>query len=75
MASTVAPKVLTIILLLTIVLLGSLGIGAITDNASLTKFGGYEGVLTVALAIYLAFAFLINETHGNSKWPVGSPFR
>ena len=75
MASTVAPKVLTIILLLTIVLLGSLGIGAITDNASLTKFGGYEGVLTGALAIYLAFAFLINETHGNSKWPVGSPFR
>lgn len=74
-ASTVAPKVLTIILLMTIVLLGSLGIGAINDMASLSKFGGYEGILTGALAIYLAFAFLINETHGNSKWPVGSPFR
>ena len=74
-ASTVAPKVLTIILMLTVVLLGSLGIGSINGNASLSKFGGYEGVLTGALAIYLAFAFLINETHGNSKLPVGSPFR
>jgi succinate-acetate transporter protein len=74
-ASTVAPSVLTIILLLTIVLLGSLGLGAINGNASLSKFGGYEGVLTGALAIYLAFAFLINEMHGNSKLPIGKPFR
>lgn len=74
-ASTVAPKVLTIILGLTVVLLGSLGIGAITGNASLSLFGGYEGVLTGALAIYLAFAFLINEMFGKTVLPVGSPFR
>jgi succinate-acetate transporter protein len=74
-ASTVAPKVLTIILALTVVLLGSLGIGAITGNASLSLFGGYEGVLTGALAIYLAFAFLINEMFGKTVLPVGSPFR
>jgi len=62
-------------LLLTIVLLGSLGIGAVNGNASLSKFGGYEGILTGALAVYLAFAFLINEMHGNSKLPIGKPFR
>ncbi len=74
-ASTVAPRILTIILAMTVILLGSLGIGAIAGNSSLSKFGGYEGVLTGALAIYLAFAFLINETHGNSKLLVGSPMR
>ena len=74
-ASTVAPKVLTIILGLTVVLLGSLGIGAITGNASLSLFGGYEGVLTGALAIYFAFAFLINEMFGKTVLPVGSPCR
>lgn len=75
MASTVAPGVLTTILILTVILLGSLGFGAILENASLSKFGGYEGILTGGLAIYLAFAFLINEMHGNSKFPVGKPFR
>lgn len=74
-ASTVAPKVLTIILVLTVILLTSLGLGALTGNAALSLFGGYEGVLTGGLAIYLAFAFLINEMHGNNKLPVGTPFR
>jgi succinate-acetate transporter protein len=74
-ASTVAPRVLTIILGLTVVLLGSLGVGAITGNAALSMFGGYEGVLTGALAIYLAFAFLINEMYGKAVLPVGAPFR
>jgi succinate-acetate transporter protein len=74
-ASTVAPRVLTIILGLTVVLLGSLGLGAITGNAALSMFGGYEGVLTGALAIYLAFAFLINEMYGKAVLPVGAPFR
>ena len=74
-ASTVAPRVLTIILALTVVLLGSLGIGAITGNAAISLFGGFEGVLTGALAIYLAFAFLINEMYGKAVLPVGAPLR
>lgn len=74
-ASTVAPRVLTIILALTVVLLGSLGIGAITGNAAISLFGGYEGILTGALAIYLAFAFLINEMYGKAVLPVGAPLR
>jgi uncharacterized protein len=74
-ASTVAPKVLTLILMLTVVLLGSLGIGAITGNAALSLFGGYEGILTGALAMYMAFAVLLNEMWGKNVLPLGSPFR
>lgn len=74
-ASVVAPSVLTIILGLTVILLGSLGLGAVTGNASLGRFGGYEGVLTGALAVYLAFAFLINEMYGKTVLPIGKPIR
>jgi succinate-acetate transporter protein len=58
-ASMVAPKLLTIILVLTVILLGSLGLGALTG----------------VLAIYLAFAFLINEMFGNNDLSVGKLFR
>ena len=75
LASTVAPRVLTIVLALTVVLLGSLGLGAITGNAALSLFGGYEGILTGGLAMYLAFAFLLNEMFGKEVLPVGSPIR
>lgn len=74
-ASTVAPRVLTIILVLTVILLGSLGLGAITGSEALSLFGGYEGILTGALAVYLAFAFLINEMYGKTVLPIGAPFR
>jgi len=74
-ASTVAPRVLTIILMLTVVLLGSLGVGALTGNAALSLFGGYEGILTGALAMYMAFAVLLNEMWGKEVLPLGTPFR
>lgn len=68
-ASAVAPRVLTIILVLTVILLGSLGL-ELTGGAELALFGGYEGVLTGALVVYLAFALLINEMFGKtpSRW-------
>ena len=74
-ASVVAPRVLTIILILTVILLASLGLGALMGSSALGLFGGYEGILTGALAIYLAFAFLINEMFGKTVLPVGKPFR
>jgi succinate-acetate transporter protein len=74
-ASAVAPKVLTIILALTVVLLGSLGISYLTGNAALGLFGGYEGILTGALAMYMAFASLLNEMWGKDVLPLGKPFR
>lgn len=74
-ASVVAPRVLTVILVLTAVLLGSLGVGALTGNAAISLFGGFEGILTGALAIYLAFAFLVNEMYGKAVLPIGAPLR
>lgn len=62
-------------LVFTVILLGSLGLGALTGSAALRLFGGYEGILTGALAVYLAFAFLINEMYGKPVFPVGKPFR
>lgn len=74
-ASTVAPKILTIILAFTVVLLGSLGLGALMGDASLSAFGGWEGIITGALAMYMAFAVLLNEMWGKTVLPLGSPFR
>jgi uncharacterized protein len=74
-ASTVAPRVLTFILILTVVLLGSLGLGALTGNAAISLFGGYEGILTGALAMYMAFAVLLNEMWGKEVLPLGAPLR
>ncbi|MFY9304872.1 MAG: acetate uptake transporter [Rhodoluna sp.] len=74
-ASMVAPRVLTIILMLTVVLLGSLAIGNLTGNAALVTFGGYEGILTGGLAMYMAFAVLLNEMWGKQVLPLGTPFR
>jgi uncharacterized protein len=74
-ASTVAPRVLTIILMLTVVLLGSLGVGALTGNAALSLFGGVEGIITGGLAMYMAFAVLLNEMWGKEVLPLGAPFR
>ena len=51
---------LTIILVLTVILLGSMGL-ELTGGAELALFGGHESVLTGVLVVYLAFAFLINE--------------
>lgn len=35
--------------------------------------GGYLGLVTAALAFYLAAAEIINETHGRTVLPVGAP--
>ena len=40
---------------------------------ALKMYGGYFGLLTAALAFYLAAAEIINETHGRVVLPVGAP--
>ena len=35
--------------------------------------GGYMGLVTAALAFYLAAADIINETHGREVLPIGAP--
>ncbi len=41
--------------------------------ASLKLAGGYMGLVTAALAFYLAAAEVINETHGRAVLPIGAP--
>lgn len=70
-ASLVAPRVLTGVLALTVALLSILAIGNWADNSTITKIGGWEGVVTGASAVYLAFAFVLNDTFGRTILPVG----
>lgn len=72
-ASAVAPRVLTGVLALTVILLTVLAVANWADNATITKIGGWEGVATGAAAVYLAFAFLLNESFGRTILPVGEP--
>jgi hypothetical protein len=40
---------------------------------ALKALGGYFGLVTAALAFYLAAAEIINETHGREVLPIGAP--
>lgn len=72
-ASLVAPRFLTWVLALTVILLSLLAVANWTDNTSITQIAGWEGILTGASAVYLAFAFVINEMFGSTALPVGGP--
>lgn len=50
-----------------------LGVGEWTGMQVLHVAGGYVGLLTAALAFYLAAAEIINEAHGRSILPIGPP--
>ena len=48
-------------------------IGGFAGNATLTKMGGYVGVITALAAWYASAAGVINGMKGRAVWPVGSP--
>jgi succinate-acetate transporter protein len=50
-----------------------LGAADWTGIAPLKLAGGYMGLVTAALAFYLAAAEVINETHGRAMLPIGTP--
>ncbi len=56
-------------LVITFFLLAGADIYAI---AVLKTYGGYMGLVTAALAFYLAAAEIINETHGRTILPIGA---
>lgn len=72
-ASLTAPRVLTGVLGLTVALLAILAVANWVGSSTLTKVGGWEGLVTGAAAMYTAFAFLINETLARDVLPVGKP--
>lgn len=47
-----------------------LAFGALLGSSSLTSLGGYLGLLTAALAFYLAAAEVINESWGRTVLPI-----
>ncbi len=49
-----------------------LAIKDITGIGWIGNLGGYVGLLTAALAFYLAAAEVINETHGREVLPIGA---
>ena len=49
-----------------------LGAGDCPASPSLHMAGGYMGLVTAALAFYLAAAEVINETHGRTVLPIGA---
>jgi len=69
--SLTLPRFLTLVLGLTVVLLLLLAVGNWFDSTQVVKIGGWEGIVTGASAIYLAFAFLLNEMFGRTMLPVG----
>lgn len=50
-----------------------LGAGDLFGISALHVAGGYGGLITAALAFYLAAAEVINETHGHVVLPIGAP--
>jgi hypothetical protein len=50
-----------------------LGVGEWIGSALLHQAGGYVGLITAALAFYVAAAEVINETHGRVVLPIGAP--
>ena len=48
-----------------------LAIGDATENASIKKFTGYEGIVCGASAIYTGIAVLLNEVYGRDVLPLG----
>lgn len=49
-----------------------LGLKDVLGIAVLGTLGGYGGLITAALAAYLAAAEVINEAHGKTLLPVGA---
>ncbi len=49
-----------------------LGLEPLTGNAELNVLGGYGGLITAALAAYLAAAEIINGAHGKTILPIGA---
>jgi succinate-acetate transporter protein len=68
-----SPRALQLVFLALWITFFLLAAGAWTSIAGITQAGGYCGLLTAIFAFYLSAAEVINETHGRTVLPVGSP--
>jgi succinate-acetate transporter protein len=65
-----ALQLIFLVLWITFFLLGG---ADLFGMPALRTAGGYLGLVTAALALYLAAAEMINETHGRVVLPIGTP--
>lgn len=70
-ASLKKPMALQLVFLALWITFFLLAFGAWSGNAGLTHAGGYVGMLTALLAIYLSAAEVINDSFGRTVLPVG----
>ncbi len=66
-------RTLQLIFLVLTVTFGLLAGADLFGIPALKMAGGYLGLVTAALAFYLAAAEIINETHGRTVLPIGAP--
>ncbi len=69
-ASARAIQLLFLLLTVTFVLLG---IGQTGSHTTITHIGGYVGIATAAVAVYIATADLMKGVYGHSMLPIGEP--
>lgn len=74
LATLRANRVIQLVFLGACITFVLLGVGDWTGMAVLHKLGGYVGLVTAALALYLSAAEIINETRGKTVLPIG-PYR
>lgn len=68
-----APRVLTGVFALLTVTFVLLGVGQAGSHSRIIHLGGYFGIVTGALALYLACAELMEGVYGRSILPIGKP--
>ncbi|HTW11773.1 MAG TPA: acetate uptake transporter [Solirubrobacteraceae bacterium] len=69
-ASARAIQLLFLLLAITFILLG---IGASGGTSSMTHAGGYVGIATAAVALYIMTADIMKAVYGRDVLPVGAP--
>lgn len=71
-ASLTKPRALQAVFLSLTITFYLLAIGDFTHNVTITHIAGNFGLLTAALAFYLAAAEMINESFGRTVLPIGA---
>lgn len=72
-SSLTKPTALQFVFISLSILFWLLALGEITQNTTITRIAGYEGIICGLSAIYLAMAEVINESYHRNIVPIGSP--
>ena len=73
LCSFTLPRALSLLLLLLAATFVLLGIGNAGGHSGIIHAGGYVGIVTGAVAFYIAAADVLESTYGRAVLPVGAP--